>query len=67
MNKDIVNGNWTQIKGQIKTKWAQLTDNDINAFEGKLETIAGKLQESYGYAKEAAEKEYNEFKASLNA
>ncbi len=65
MNKDIAAGNWTELKGKIKTKWAKLTDSDIDSFEGKMETIAGKLQSSYGYAKEKAETEYNEFKDSL--
>ena len=65
MNKDTVQGNWTQLKGKIKTKWAKLTDNDIDELKGDMEQLSGKLQKTYGYAKEKAEKEFKEFKASL--
>ena len=65
MNTDTVQGNWTELKGKIKAKWAKFTDNDIEAFKGNLEQIAGKVQQIYGYAKEKAEQEYQDFKKSL--
>ncbi len=65
MNKDTVQGNWVDLKGKIKTKWAKLTDNDIDEAKGNMESIAGKIQKVYGYAKEKAEQEYKDFKASL--
>jgi len=40
--------------------------NDIDEMKGNIEQITGKLQKSYGYAKEQAEKEYKEFKDSLH-
>ncbi len=65
MNKDTAQGSWNELKGKIKSRWAKFTDNDINEVEGNLEQIAGKLQKVYGYAKEKAEQEYNDFKTSL--
>lgn len=61
MNKDIFEGKWTEYKGKIKEKWGKLTDNDITEINGKREALLGKIQTRYGYAKERAEKELNEF------
>ncbi len=66
MNSDIAQGNWTEIKGKIKTKWAKFTDNDVEAFKGNLDQIVGKVQQTYGFAKEKAEKEFQDFKNSLS-
>jgi uncharacterized protein YjbJ (UPF0337 family) len=61
MNKEMLQGNWTDLKGKIKEKWGKLTDDDLKIIEGKRDQIAGKLQERYGYAKEQAQKELDEF------
>jgi uncharacterized protein YjbJ (UPF0337 family) len=64
MNTDILRGKWTQIKGQVKQRWSKLTDDDIKYMEGNLQEAAGRLQERYGYAREQAEREWDEFVAS---
>lgn len=61
MNKDIFEGKWNEYKGKIKEKWGKLTDNDLTEINGKREALLGKIQTRYGYAKERAEKELNEF------
>lgn len=66
MNKDTAEGVWTETKGKIRSKWANFTDNDVEEIKGNLEQIAGKLQKTYGWAKEKAEQEYKEFIASLS-
>ena len=67
MNWDQVAGKWKQFKGQVKQKWGKLTDDDIEVIAGKRDQMAGKLQERYGYAKDQAEKELDEFTRTLNA
>jgi uncharacterized protein YjbJ (UPF0337 family) len=67
MNQDTAQGNWTELKGKIKAKWGKLTDDDLKEAQGNMEIIAGKLQKSYGYAKEKAEEELKEFRASLGS
>jgi uncharacterized protein YjbJ (UPF0337 family) len=49
-----VEGNWKQVKGTIKEKWNRLTDDDIEAMEGRRERIIGKIQEKYGEANYSA-------------
>ena len=64
MNNDILKGRWNQVKGEMRTKWAKLTDNDVMYIQGEAEKLIGKLQERYGYKREQAERELNDF---LNA
>jgi uncharacterized protein YjbJ (UPF0337 family) len=61
MNFDQVQANGTPSTGQMKEKWSALTDNDLEAIAGKKDQLAGKLQERYGYGKEQAEREVEEF------
>jgi len=67
MNKDTLEGNWKEVKGKIKAKWAKLNDNDIDEVNGKLERLSGVPQKKYGYAKDKAEAECSSFKASMTS
>ena len=60
MNKDRVEGKWHQIKGKVKEEWNELTDDEIDAAEGRLEQLAGRIQEKYGIEKDRAEKRLRE-------
>jgi len=66
MNWDQIEGNWKQLKGQARQKWAKLTDSDWDALSGKREELAGRLQERYGYAKEDAERELDEWSRGVD-
>jgi uncharacterized protein YjbJ (UPF0337 family) len=61
MNRDMFKGKWMQMKGSLRSKWGKLTDNDMTEIQGDMEKMIGKLQERYGYNREQAEKEMNEF------
>jgi len=61
MNEDIFKGKWKEIKGSVKTKWGNLTDDDITKVEGQSEKLVGILQKKYGYSKNKAQEEYNQF------
>lgn len=54
MNQDALKGEWKQVKGKLREWWGQLTDDDVEKINGNAETLAGALQERYGYAKERA-------------
>lgn len=45
-------GNWLEIKGKLKQKYAQLTDKDLMYEEGKEEELYGRLAKKTGEAKE---------------
>lgn len=61
MNKDIIQGNWTEAKGKVRQQWGNLTDDDISKMKGIYEELAGKLQASYGYQSDEAKKEVDAF------
>jgi len=65
MNWDQVEGKWKQVKGQAKEKWGKLTDDDLNVIDGQRQQLIGRVQERYGIAKEAAEKQVDEFVKAL--
>lgn len=61
MNEDRIKGQWKQLSGKVKARWGKLTNDDVQVQEGNAEYLAGKLQERYGMAKDAAKKEVNDF------
>jgi uncharacterized protein YjbJ (UPF0337 family) len=66
MNKDIIAGNWKQLKGKAQAKWGDLTDDVFDVAEGNAQYLAGKLQERYGWDKDRAEKEVSAFQHDLD-
>ena len=57
MNKDIVAGNWKQMRGHIKEWWGQLTNDDLDKINGQYDKLVGLIQQKYGYTKAQAEQE----------
>ncbi|KTD55537.1 stress response protein [Legionella santicrucis] len=66
MNKDIFQGKWEEVKGQMKKTWGKLTDDDFKQIEGNQQEIFGKLQKHYGYTKEQAEKAIKDFQSKTH-
>jgi uncharacterized protein YjbJ (UPF0337 family) len=67
VNWDQIKGQWKQAKGQAQQKWGDLTGDDLDKIEGSREELVGKVQERYGIAKEAAEKQVQEFESSFRS
>lgn len=61
MNWNIIEGNWKQFSGTVKESWGKLTDDDLDEIQGKRDRLVGKIQESYGYAEDEAEKQVAEW------
>jgi uncharacterized protein YjbJ (UPF0337 family) len=57
MNADTFEGRWKQMRGDLRSWWGRLTDNDLEKIAGKKDRLAGMLQEKYGYTREAAQQE----------
>lgn len=66
MNWDIIEGKWSQFKGEAQAKWGKLTDDDLDVIAGKQEKLVGRLQERYGYSKEKAEQAVDEWQSDIN-
>ncbi len=65
MNWEQIEGRWREIKGRIRQKWGQMTDDEFEKIAGKKDELLGWLQNKYGYSKEQAEKEIDEFGRSF--
>lgn len=57
MNWDQVKGNWNQVKGEIKSKWGDLSDDDLTRIDGEKDKLVGVIQERYGVSKEEAQRQ----------
>jgi uncharacterized protein YjbJ (UPF0337 family) len=52
MNKLVFKGNWDEVKGKLKQKYAQLTDQDLLFAEGKDDELLGRLEKKLGKKKD---------------
>ena len=57
MNKLSFRGNWNEIKGKLKQKYADLTDDDLTFIEGKEDELLGRLQQGTGRTREQLREE----------
>ena len=57
MNWDIIKGKWRQLKGDARKQWGKLTDSDWEEVAGEKDKFLGKLQERYGWSREQAERD----------
>jgi uncharacterized protein YjbJ (UPF0337 family) len=60
MNKDILEGQWKQLRGEARAWWGKLTDSDLDRVAGKFDVLVGLLQEKYGYTREQATDEIDQ-------
>ena len=61
MNQDILKGKWNEMKGELKRKWGNLTDDDWMRISGDRDKLIGILQQRYGRTKEEVTREVAEF------
>jgi uncharacterized protein YjbJ (UPF0337 family) len=55
MNKLEIKGDWNILKGHLKQKWAELTDDDLVYIEGQRDELLGRIQKRTGETREALE------------
>ena len=57
MNRDVLQGKWRELRGQIKAKWGQLTDDELDEIGGNYDMLIGRIQQKYGAAREEIEQD----------
>ncbi|MCX6847433.1 MAG: CsbD family protein [Prosthecobacter sp.] len=62
-----IKGDWNIIKGNLKQKWATLTDDDLQLIEGKQDELLGRIQKRTGQSREAVEAAIKEYRTALSA
>jgi uncharacterized protein YjbJ (UPF0337 family) len=61
MNWDRIEGNWKQFTGKVQEQWGKLTDDDLQMVQGRRNELVGRIQERYGYARDRAEREVDDW------
>ena len=61
MNWERIEGNWMQVKGNVKEQWGKLTDDHLDRIAGKRDQLVGKIQENYGIAQDEAERQVKDW------
>ena len=65
MNKDILQGNWKQLKGKVQEQWGKFTDDDFDQLAGQRDQLIGAVQKHYGVAKDEAERQVKKFEQNM--
>ena len=66
MNRDILEGQWKQLKGKVKQQWGRLTDDELERINGHYDELAGLIQERYGYSRDEAANELDMFLRNID-
>lgn len=66
MNRDIFEGKFKEISGEIKKKWGELTDDEIRKSQGNAEVLAGIIQKKFGLAKDETTRNVSELMKDLD-
>jgi uncharacterized protein YjbJ (UPF0337 family) len=61
MNENILEGKWKQLRGYLRERWGELTDDELDQIAGKRDRLAGLLQERYGYTQMEADQQIDDF------
>jgi uncharacterized protein YjbJ (UPF0337 family) len=64
-NEQTLKGKWTEIKGEIRTQWGKLTENEVDQASGNLTSLAGIIQQRYGIKKEEAQEKLQKIAAKF--
>lgn len=59
MNQDVIQGKWTEIKGEIRKAWGNLSGDELEQTKGNLDSISGIIQQKYGQRKEDVSEKLN--------
>ena len=64
INQQTLQGNWNEIKGKLRSKWGQLTHDDVQGFDGNVDKLLGLIQRKTGEGRESVERFLNDVTAN---
>jgi uncharacterized protein YjbJ (UPF0337 family) len=64
INQATLQGNWNEVKGKLRKKWGQLTNDDVQRFDGNVDQLVGLIQRKTGEARDSVERYLDELSAS---
>ncbi|XZE55054.1 CsbD family protein [Planctomycetaceae bacterium SH139] len=67
ISQQTLQGNWNEFKGRLRSKWGELTDDDVMTFNGDVDQLMGTIQRKTGEARENVEQFFDEFSNEATA
>lgn len=67
MNTQKLQGSWNMLRGRIKEKWSNLSDDDLQFTSGRIDQLISKIQHKTGETREAIEHYLNELTESSHS
>jgi len=64
INQETLQGNWNEIKGKLRHHWGQLTNDDVQSFNGNVDELVGLIQRKTGEARNSVEEFLNDLAAN---
>ena len=61
MDKLRFKGSWNEVKGKLKQKYADLTDDDLTYMEGREDELLGRLQRRLGRSRDEIRREIESY------
>jgi uncharacterized protein YjbJ (UPF0337 family) len=55
VNEQVLQGKWNEVRGKLRERWSQLSDNELGEFKGNVEQLVGRIQRKTGAARETVE------------
>lgn len=62
MDKNVFEGAWTEVKGEIRKVWGKITGDELESTKGDVESISGLVQQKYGHTKDEVSAKLTEMK-----
>jgi uncharacterized protein YjbJ (UPF0337 family) len=56
INAQELQGQWNKLRGQVKERWGQLTDDDLQIQGGNIDQLVGRIQQRTGETRDSIEK-----------
>ena len=61
MNSNELESNWHKLRGEIRSEWGKLTDDDLTMINGRREQLEGLIQQRYGVARDMVRKDVDDW------
>lgn len=66
LNEETIKGKWNEIKGEIRTQWGNMTEDELEKSSGNMTSIVGLIQQRYGAKKEEVSEKLNTILAKFS-
>ena len=60
VNQSVLEENWNEIKATLKSRWQELSDRELQGFEGSADQLVQMIRRRTGQARHAIENQLEE-------